>query len=173
MRQWRQFTSVFPLARIAYSRLRHVEAAEMDQSGKGANVSPRVLLSDRQTEILILVGKGLTSKEIARTLSISPSTVDNHVKAAVDRLGARNRLDAFRRLESDGHLSPPLDKLGEHETINSGLFSLLRLPPLGGRPNRLETQPRLLHVLQIAALALVLALGAILTISGVVHVLDS
>jgi DNA-binding CsgD family transcriptional regulator len=39
-----------------------------------------------------------SSKDIARQLSISPHTVDNHIKAAMARLGAATRIDAARLL---------------------------------------------------------------------------
>ncbi|MEP2235496.1 MAG: helix-turn-helix transcriptional regulator [Alteripontixanthobacter sp.] len=144
----------------------------MGQKNSVAMAEPRQGLSARQTEVILLVGKGLTSKEIAREIGISPSTVDNHVKAAVDRIGARNRFDAFQRV----HLSKE-DSNGEPmhldfaELPKDKPFSLLRLPPLGGRPNHLSPTIRLFHVVQIAVILSIGFSAAILTIAGVVHVL--
>lgn len=56
------------------------------------------LLSPREREVLLLVGQGLRSKEIARQLDISPRTVDTHIGHAVAALGARSRLDAVRMI---------------------------------------------------------------------------
>jgi DNA-binding CsgD family transcriptional regulator len=39
-----------------------------------------------------------SSKDIARELDSSPHTIDNHIKAAVARLGAENRFEAARML---------------------------------------------------------------------------
>lgn len=55
---------------------------------------PAGTITGRQREILELVGSGLTSRDIARRLGLSPGTVDDHVKAAMARLGARTRLEA-------------------------------------------------------------------------------
>jgi two-component system nitrate/nitrite response regulator NarL len=48
------------------------------------------LLTDRQMEILSLLGEGLLKKEIAERLKISYATVDEHVAHIYDRLGVRN-----------------------------------------------------------------------------------
>lgn len=48
------------------------------------------LLTDRQLEILALLGEGLLKKEIAERLQISYATVDEHVAHIYDRLGVRN-----------------------------------------------------------------------------------
>jgi len=48
------------------------------------------LLTDRQMEILTLLGEGLLKKEIADRLKISYATVDEHVTHIYDRLGVRN-----------------------------------------------------------------------------------
>ena len=45
-----------------------------------------------------LVRQGLRSKEIARELGISPRTVDQHIAAAMENLGVRNRLAAVSRM---------------------------------------------------------------------------
>ncbi|WP_404482224.1 helix-turn-helix transcriptional regulator [Novosphingobium sp. BL-52-GroH] len=56
--------------------------------------SPNSFLTRRQCQCLKLVGKGLKSKEIARELGISPSTVDNHVLRAMERLEVSSRTKA-------------------------------------------------------------------------------
>lgn len=51
-------------------------------------------LSPRQTEILRLIAKGLSNKDIAELLHISNNTVKIHVAAILDVLGAANRTEA-------------------------------------------------------------------------------
>lgn len=54
-------------------------------------------LPPRQREVLDLLAEGLTNKEIARRLSISPATVKIHVARLTAWLGAANRTDAVAR----------------------------------------------------------------------------
>lgn len=51
-------------------------------------------LSEREIEILTLVGQGLSNKEIAERLFISESTVKNHLRTILDKLHLRNRIQA-------------------------------------------------------------------------------
>jgi DNA-binding CsgD family transcriptional regulator len=51
-------------------------------------------LTDRQIDILILLGKGLPNKEIGEKLFISPKTVDNHISAILSKLGVNSRAKA-------------------------------------------------------------------------------
>jgi DNA-binding NarL/FixJ family response regulator len=48
-------------------------------------------LTPRQTEVLKELGKGLSNKETARELNMSPSTVKVHVAAILKELEAKNR----------------------------------------------------------------------------------
>ena len=48
-------------------------------------------LTDREREIVALVGQGLTNDEIASKLVISPATARTHVGRAMTKLGARDR----------------------------------------------------------------------------------
>ena len=48
----------------------------------------------RQAEVLMLLAKGLSNKEIARELDLAESTVKIHVAAIFRELGARNRTQA-------------------------------------------------------------------------------
>lgn len=52
-------------------------------------------LSQRQREILDAIGLGLSSKMIARTLGISPRTVEIHRSAAMRRLNVSNCFEAL------------------------------------------------------------------------------
>ncbi|RYD93153.1 MAG: LuxR family transcriptional regulator [Sphingomonadales bacterium] len=57
-------------------------------------------LTARQRDCLRLVLHHMQSKEIGRELGISPMTVDNHFRSAIQTLGVSNRLEAARLLDS-------------------------------------------------------------------------
>lgn len=48
-------------------------------------------LTDREREVMALVGEGLTNDEIAARLVVSPATAKTHVSRAMMKLGARDR----------------------------------------------------------------------------------
>ncbi|MGW5524180.1 response regulator [Gordonia sp. NPDC003950] len=54
------------------------------------------VLTDRETQVLREVAKGLSSRQIATRLSISPRTVENHVGAALRKLQLANRVELTR-----------------------------------------------------------------------------
>ena len=55
-------------------------------------VVPR--LTDRELEVLRLVAKGLSNKEIATELVIAENTVKNHVRNILEKLQLRSRMEA-------------------------------------------------------------------------------
>ena len=56
--------------------------------------SPSPHLSAREREVLALVVEGASNKAIARALGIAPRTAKFHVAAVLQKLGARNRVEA-------------------------------------------------------------------------------
>lgn len=56
-------------------------------------------LSKREIEILVLLSKGETTTDIAESLFISRTTVNNHIQNIFQKLGAHTRLEAIRRAE--------------------------------------------------------------------------
>jgi LuxR family transcriptional regulator, maltose regulon positive regulatory protein len=59
-------------------------------------------LSAREAAILKLIAQGLSNKEIARNLAITPETVKSHVKHIFIKLGSEKRAQAVARAQSLG-----------------------------------------------------------------------
>ena len=68
------------------ARLRELSAKEEDREV--------ALLSEREKEILGLVARGLTNRQIAEALVISPNTVRNHVSRILEKLDMSRRSEA-------------------------------------------------------------------------------
>lgn len=64
--------------------------------------SARAGLTPRQAQVAALVADGLSNKEIARRLALSPATVKSHVAQVIAALGASNRTDAADKARSFG-----------------------------------------------------------------------
>lgn len=72
-------------------------------------------LTSREVEVLALVARGLSNKEIAAELTVSVPTVKTHVHNLLHKLGARRRSDAARLLHvaaSDAAEARPARHLG-------------------------------------------------------------
>ena len=62
----------------------------------------RVTLTDREREVLTWVADGKTAWEIGEVLEISHRTVEWYIQHAVQKLGARNRMQAVVIAARDG-----------------------------------------------------------------------
>ncbi|MDG6078922.1 LuxR family transcriptional regulator [Erythrobacter litoralis] len=145
-------------------------------------------LTDRQFECLDLVRQGLTSKQAAHKLGISPRTVDQHIAAALDALQVNNRMAAVAKLkeleaedEAGESTTPFMFTKPELEEDVSLCFSVPQnaqtdslpkrrwdiFPPFGGRPNELSLQERNAIVLRIAMLSVMVSCFMVLAILGV------
>lgn len=61
-------------------------------------------LSPREVRLLSLLGEGLSYKEVAAQLGLSPHTVHTHVKNIYGKMRARNRAQAIQRAKARGLL---------------------------------------------------------------------
>ena len=69
-----------------------------ERSFRAAEDRPEpALLTPRELEILAAIGEGLTNKEVARRLGISPHTVKFHLQAIFDKLHAGSRAEAIAK----------------------------------------------------------------------------
>ncbi len=59
-------------------------------------------LSPRENDVLRMLAEGLTDREIATALIISPRTVETHVSNILRKLSVRNRAEAAQRYREGG-----------------------------------------------------------------------
>ena len=64
----------------------------LEQMGDG----PMGDLSERETEVLVLVARGLSNDQIAQQLHLAPATVKRHLANIYERVGVRSRSEAVR-----------------------------------------------------------------------------
>ena len=63
------------------------------------------LLSDREAEVSRLLAQGLTMKEVAQQLNLSPRTLETYRARAMEKLGLKSRADLIRFAMKRGWLS--------------------------------------------------------------------
>ena len=81
--------------RFSARAMRHfVEAARKGRIGGGGIIEG---LSPRENDVLRMLADGLTDKEIATALIISPRTVETHVSNILHKLDVRKRAEAAQR----------------------------------------------------------------------------
>ncbi len=71
-----------------------LQAATLPQMPPAAGQSLADELTDREREVLALLAQGLNTNDIAQSLSISSSTVRNHVQNILNKLQVHSRLEA-------------------------------------------------------------------------------
>jgi two-component system, NarL family, nitrate/nitrite response regulator NarL len=79
--------------RMAGELLRHI-----GRLAAGQSVDAHVPMTPRQREIAVLVGDGLSNKDIAQRLSLSLPTVKNHVHAILEKLQISRRSEVRQTL---------------------------------------------------------------------------
>ena len=95
------------LEALGVSREADIAAALLRSLGAKGRAGPRAvgLLTQREIEVLRLVGEGLTNSEIAGRLFISPRTAEHHISRIFAKLGMTKRSEAaayaVRHLEAE------------------------------------------------------------------------
>ena len=85
--------------------------SEMTLSSKGRKIDPEAekiaALTNREREVIALVGEGIKSREIAGRLFISETTVRHHLTSIFDKLGVADRVELLIYAYRHGLASPP------------------------------------------------------------------
>ncbi len=80
------------------------EFVNLPETGPSDEASER--LTDRERQVLSLVVEGLTNKEIAEKLYLSPKTVDNHRRHIMTKLGRHDLIGLVKYAISSGLVDP-------------------------------------------------------------------
>lgn len=94
------FLSLTVLAVIAAVRSLAADA-ETRPVAVSDDVAARYALTAREREMIALVARGLTNKEIAYELGISPATVRTHVYNLFQKTGVQSRIGLINKIASD------------------------------------------------------------------------
>ncbi|WP_427924782.1 helix-turn-helix transcriptional regulator [Streptomyces sp. cg40] len=86
-----------PLARLVRAELRRLGVRHVPRGPHAATRGNPAGLTDRQLQVVRLLVDGLTNPEIADRLVVSVRTVDNHVRAVLEKLDAPTRRQAAAR----------------------------------------------------------------------------
>ncbi|TLX75310.1 response regulator transcription factor [Labilibacter sediminis] len=82
--------------------LMHKIIFKVSNKAEGSTTNIKTELSRREKEVLLLVCKGYSNKEIAEKLFISPNTVENHRSNLLSKTGARNAAHLVFQAIKDG-----------------------------------------------------------------------
>ncbi len=82
------------LAGLVLGEYRRLAAVREQAPAGTQDTAPR--LTDRETEVLRLVAKGMSYKQIAERLGLSHRTVQNHVQNTLGKLQLHNRVELTR-----------------------------------------------------------------------------
>jgi DNA-binding CsgD family transcriptional regulator/tetratricopeptide (TPR) repeat protein len=86
-----------PAEEALRSRLRAAGAQGIPRGPRPATRENPFGLTARQMEVFLLLSEGMTNKEIAERLTISPRTVEQHVTAILSKLEISSRQEAIAR----------------------------------------------------------------------------
>jgi two-component system NarL family response regulator len=81
------------------------QVIESFQRSRASDIEQSEPLTQREREILRLIARGLTYKEIAAEMQISPHTVHTHIRKIYEKLHARNRSEMLDRAKALGIVS--------------------------------------------------------------------
>ena len=142
-------------------------------------------LTEGQKACLRLVVQLHTSKEIARTLGISPFTVDQRLDAARRKLNATSRIDAakiFDAMERTDIYEPfvyetsmleSIDDAVTQNALSDGLrrtfakiISFISVPPIGGKRHELSGREILVLALNLATFSTVVMAFVVVVLTG-------
>jgi DNA-binding NarL/FixJ family response regulator len=70
-------------------------AGERLGNGQSGDGRPGYQLTGREWEVLKLLAEGAGTKDMATKLTVTPSTVRNHVQNVLNKLGVHSRLEAI------------------------------------------------------------------------------
>ena len=93
---------LFIVRSIRTARLEYSQLLELNIGGSGTDTFEEMCriykLTNRETEIVLLVRKGFTYKEISNQLFIAGKTVENHIQNIYEKTDVKNKVSLIQKL---------------------------------------------------------------------------
>ena len=86
--------------RLCMTLIQRVAQRSRAEAAEGSNAEARSSLTNRQMQMVELVAKGMTNKEIAANLNLSEFTVKNHIHRIMRQVDAENRHHAVEMIRA-------------------------------------------------------------------------
>jgi DNA-binding CsgD family transcriptional regulator len=88
-----------------------VKRATAELAGTGETLRPRghtvdEPLTSQETRVALLVGRGMTNREVAAALFLSPKTVEHHLSSIYRKRGLRSRTELARAIAHQPNAAP-------------------------------------------------------------------
>jgi DNA-binding CsgD family transcriptional regulator len=99
-------------ARLVRRKLQALGVRSVPRGPRPATREHPAQLSARQAEVLALIAEGLPNAEIAKTLFLTPKTVEHHVTAILRKLRAGSRAEAVELARGLGAIDPEVGGAG-------------------------------------------------------------
>lgn len=106
--------AILRLALRGYVAIGRSSALQRASVGESGVLGAAEKLSEREREVWALIARGLTNRDIAERLSITPGTVKNYITAILSALNVRHRTQAallWRHVQ---------DQIGKNESGSTG-----------------------------------------------------
>jgi len=82
------------------------QITQNSSKGSRARLLESVRLTDRERQVIALLGEGLSNKEIAARMHIAVHTVKSHVHNVLEKLALHSRLEVAAFSHSVGGIKP-------------------------------------------------------------------
>jgi DNA-binding NarL/FixJ family response regulator len=86
---------------VAHEQLAHSHLTGLAGRAR-AGAAAAGMLTPRELDVVQLVAEGLTARQIASRLNVSPRTVETHIAKLYDKFGVRSRIQAIQRAAALG-----------------------------------------------------------------------
>lgn len=78
---------------------RIADAARMVHTDREMQLKRTYSLSDRETEVAVMMCEGFTNKQIATALKLTDGTARNYISSIYDKTGSEGRADALKKMK--------------------------------------------------------------------------
>ena len=99
-----------------------VQDALAKKGAKARRTGPVNILSDRELQVLRLVARGYSSRQIAKQILVGVKTVETYRSRLAQKLGLRTRSDVVRFAVQMGLLAPEMLEIEEGRPARQALF---------------------------------------------------